>query len=1003
MVFTEKGTVEDYVLQELEGKLDWTFVGQAEMEARRGEDLAEPLVVTDVRRALRKINDVELSDADLDFILVNLKTIPATIDGIRRFIDYMKNGLVVPLEKEKEEKVIRLIDFDDVDTNDFIVTNQYRINGIRGNIRADIVLLVNGIPLVLIEAKNPAKEQADWLEAYKQIKRYEDQAPDLFKYVQFSIATDGIKTRYFPNAFEEEGKDFIGVWKDPYPFATREFKGDILKVTLYGMLSRPNITNLLENYIFVRKNRDKANKVITRYMQFRASDKIFNRVIETLSGKGKNGKFGLIWHWQGSGKTYTMAFSAWRLLHAPAAESPSVFVMVDRKDLEEQILRDFAFLQIPIERINTIKKLIEVLQWGKEGKRGIFLITIEKFSPQEFADLEKSSGKIEIGRQNVIVLADEVHRTHYGKFGTLMRSVFRNAFIFGFTGTPLSKMERNTFQKFCPKGELYLDRYSMLDAQDDGFTVPISYTARLPQYHLNGKQLEMLSQFQEEEISELSPEEQRELARKVSPIREILKDRKKIREIAKDIAEHFQNVVEPTELKAMLVTIDREACVLFKEALDQFVPPGYSEVVMTPDQNKSIIRGYFEKLHAKFKTKDDREIIDKIKEDFLSKKEPKILIVTDMLITGFDAPILWAMYMHKPLKEHRVLQAVARTNRPFQNKKFGMIVDYIGILDDLESAYGSFEASDAMELKVVFRNLEKEYLAFKKLLDSALEIFTGIRRENTHQSLEAALNRLLDPETARKFESIIRDLMRSYEMLKGEAFLRESLEAYSWLIKPYIAYNKKYKKRNVDELRVERLSKKTKQLIQGTIDIKEIEQKYPTLEIDDNYLKTLKKLAPKSIGAAIDIATNLAHEITLHPTSPFFINLSKEVEDTYERLRTRKIETEEGIEKLMTACERVAGWKREMKEVGADKYPVYEAVKFVLPDADKARIIDFADDLKTHLRGKKLIFKGWQLQRDVRRKVRQEIRIRVYARFKDHKAKVNDLTERIFAALEGFE
>lgn len=396
MVFTEKGTVEDYILQELEGKLGWAYVNQAETEARRGEDFGEPLVVGDVRQALRKINDVELSDADLDFILVTLKTIPATIDGIRRSIDFLRNGLVVPVEKENKEKVIRLIDFDDLDANEFVVTNQYKVQGVRGNIRADIVLLVNGIPLALIEAKNPAKEQADWLEAYKQIKRYEDQAPDLFKYVQFSIATDGIKTRYFPNAFEEEGKDFIGIWKDPYPFARGEFKDDLLKVAVYGMLSRPNFANIIENYVFVRKNRDKANKVITRYMQFRASDKIYNRVIETLSGGKKNGKFGLVWHWQGSGKTYSMAFSAWRLLHSPQAESPSIFVMVDRKDLEEQILRDFAFLEIPIERVGRIKKLIEILQWGKEGKRGIFLITIEKFSPAEFADLEKGAAKLRL-------------------------------------------------------------------------------------------------------------------------------------------------------------------------------------------------------------------------------------------------------------------------------------------------------------------------------------------------------------------------------------------------------------------------------------------------------------------------------------------------------------------------------------------------------------------------------------------------------------------------------
>jgi len=589
MVFTEKGTVEDFVVKELSERLGWNCVDPVEMGVRRGDDFEEPLVIGDLKEALKRINKAEFTDADLEFIIVTLRTIPANIDGIRRFLDIIRNGLLVPLQKEKKERVVKLIDFENQENNEFVAANQYKVEGIKGNIRADIVLIVNGIPLALIEAKNPTIEKVDWAGAYKQIKRYEEQVSDLFKYVQFSIATDGIETKYFPNAFLEEGKDFLSIWKDPYPFKKEDFKDDVLKISVYGILSKANFLNILENYIFVKKDRKKATKIITRYMQFRASDRIFNRVIGSLTGR-KNGKFGLIWHWQGSGKTYSMAFSAWRLLNSPKAESPSVFVMVDRKDLEEQILKDFAFLDIPIEKVGSIKKLIEILKWGKEGKRGIFLITIEKFRPKEFLQLEKAGDKIEIGRENIIVLADEVHRTHYGKFGTMMRSVFKNAFIFGFTGTPLSKVERNTFQKFCPKNEFYLDRYSMLDAQADGFTVPISYKARLPQYHLNEQQIREFAEFEEREIKTLSSEEQRELSKKVEPIREVLKDGDKIKEIAKDIAEHFTEVVEPTELKAMIVTVDREACVLFKEAIDEYLPPRYSEVVMTPDLNKKIIR-----------------------------------------------------------------------------------------------------------------------------------------------------------------------------------------------------------------------------------------------------------------------------------------------------------------------------------------------------------------------------------------------------------------------------
>lgn len=999
-LYTEKGTIEDFIIQELQ-KLGWRYINPKEMRIVRKEDFEEPLVLEDFRNALKRVNsDVELTDADLDFIIISLRTIPANIEGIRRFLDIFRNGLVVPLQKEGIEKVIKLIDLENIENNDFIVTNQFRVEGLRGNIRADIVLLVNGIPLVLIEGKNPTREEVDWTDAYRQIKRYEEQAPELFKYVQFSIATDGIKNYYFPNVFNEEEKDFLNIWKDPYPFKKDEFKEDMLKITIYGLLPKQNLLDLIENFTFIRKERDKSTKIMARYMQFRASNRIFQRVINTLKGKEEK-KFGLIWHWQGSGKTYTMAFSAWKIYHCKEAENPSIFVMVDRKDLEEQIEKDFAFLEIPIERVQSIRQLIEFLKWGREGKRGIFLVTIEKFRPKEFLQLEKEGERIELRRENVVVLADEVHRTQYGKFATMMRSVFREAFIFGFTGTPLSKIERNTFQKFCPMKELYLDRYSMLDALGDGFTVPLSYQARLPKYHLNKQQLEEFVKFEEEEIKTLPSQERRELRRKIRVINAFVKKPGRIKDIAKDISEHFKEIVEQTELKAMIVTIDRKACVLYKNALDEFLPPSYSEIVMTSSQkDRGIIKEFFEKLEKRYGTKVLKDTHKRIIENFKTKKEPKILIVTNMLITGFDAPILWTMYMDKPLKEHRILQAIARTNRPFPNKKFGLIVDYIGVLTDLEKAFEKFEARDAKDLKVVIRDLEKDKKDFKKLLTKALNFFKKIKIEDTHESLESALNILIDPDIAKEFEATIKALMRSYEMLKGDPFLRDYLTDYRLVVKIYVAYYKRFKKANVDELKIERLSKKTIDLIQKTIDVEDIERKYPTIEVDEKYIEIIRKSIPKTIGGAIDVASIIQYEVRMHPTSPFFINLGRDVERTYEELRTRKIKTEEAMQKLLGMGKRIVEWKEEEKELGKDRYPVYEALKSVIPEIEKQRAVKFIEDLLLHLKEKKLIFKGWQHQRDIRRKVRGELRLLLLANFKDKRNKIDDLSESIFGSLE---
>lgn len=999
MFYTEKDTVEYFILQELQ-KLGWKYVDPREIGRKRRGVFEEPLVVDDLKSALKRINDVELTDADLDFVVVALRTIPVNVEGVRRFLDVLRNGLVVPLQREGEERVVRLVDFENVENNEFVVTNQYRVEGLKGVIRADVVLIVNGIPLVLIEAKNPTREDVDWTDAYRQIKRYEMEVPQLFKYVQFSIATDGIKTYYFPNSFNEEGKDFLSVWKDPYPFEKDQLGDDILRITIYGLLSKANLLDLVENFIFMRREKDRLTKVMARYMQFRASNKIFERVINRLKGR-EDKKFGLVWHWQGSGKTYTMAFAAWKLHRCLEAENPSIFVVVDRKELEEQIEKDFSFIEIPLEKIPSIKELIKVLKWGEGGKRGIFLVTIEKFSPKEFEKLEREKGRVKIERKNVIVLADEVHRTHYGKFATLMRSVFADAPIFGFTGTPLSKKERNTFQKFCPPGEFYLDRYSMLDSLRDGFTIPLSYQARLPEYRLDREQLRAFTEFEEEEIEALPPEVRRKFKRKVRVIRAIAKKPERIEAIARNIAEHFRNVVEPTGLKAMVVTIDRESCVLYKNAIDRVLPSEYSEIVITfSSDDKKIIRDYFERLQEKYGTKDVKAIHRRIIEDFKTREYPKILIVTDMLITGFDAPNLWAMYLDKPLKEHRILQAIARTNRPYSNKKFGLIVDYIGVLRDLEKAFEHFEKSDVSELKIVIRDLEEEKELFVEKLKEALEIFRDVKKEDIYESLEKALNVLLDPEKAKKFKRVMRELMKSYEMLSGEPFLRDYLADYNWLTKIYVAYHKKYEKAGVDELKIDELSKKTVKLIQQTIDIAGIEEKYPTISIDRSYVEAIRRRPPRTVGAAIDIVTNIQHEIEMHPTSPFFRSLREEIERTYEELRTRKVVTEEVIRKLLDMSERIVEWKREEKRIGKDKYPIYEAVKSIVPDVENERVIDFINSLIAHLEKEGLFFDGWQQQRGVRRRVKGEIRLMLLSKFRDKRSKIDDLMDAVFAALE---
>ena len=995
MAYTEEGIVEKPIIEWLK-ELGWNYIPSKDLKRINNEEL---LLTDELKEAVKRINkDIEFEEDDLEFVIQKLKNIPPTLEGIKQFLDYFKNGMLIPLKKENREVHINIID-QDITNNSFIVTNQFKIDTDKGGIKPDIMLFINGIPLVLIEAKR-REEYNDtivksWYDGYKDIKDYEDKSPDLFKYVQISIACDGEENYLFPNSYTKD--DDLLEWKDPYPFKDID---DKLKKMVYGVLDKNNLLDIITNFIFI--NNKKGKKIMARYMQFRAANKIYNRVIDRLLKKSDK-RYGLIWHWQGSGKTLTMAFSALKLRNSKYTDNPSIFVIVDRISLEEQVEREFKSIGIEIEKVNSIKELKDIILWGNKGKRGIFLSTIEKFDPNEFLELEKEVGKIEIDRENIIVLADEVHRTHYGKFSTMLRSIFSNASFFGFTGTPLSKRDRNTFKKFSEENELYLDRYSMIDALDDGVTVPISYTARLPEYHLKQEELDLLARYEEEVEGGLSKREKKILKKRIRAIRFTLLKDERLEAIVKDIIDHFKEVVEPTGMKAMIVAYDRLGCVRYKKIIDKFLDKDYSKVVMSysTKEKEDEIRRYVNESYNEYKevygVTDAEDVNKKIKEDFLHKDKPKMLIVTDMLITGFDAPNLWAMYIDKPLKEHKLLQTIARTNRPYRNKRFGLIIDYIGIFDDLERSLKIFEADDEEMLKAVIRDLSTYAKEFDSKLKQVLSIFVNVDRDNTRDSLNKALEILIDPNKAKEFEELVKELMRYYEMLKGEAILKDYLNDYRWIISIYTNYNARYRREVIDYKKIESISKKTRELIEKSIDVKSIDNNYPIVEIDNNFIDKLKGSKINSIGAAIDIFANIRHEVNKHD-SPFFLKLREEVERAYNELRKRRENVSSYIEKALEISGKIVKWKEEENKLGRRVHRIYEYVSNIMPDIDKEEVVRLSNMIINKLEEKDLLFDGWKDKPSVRRDVKREIKFLLFKEFKDHD-KIDDILDAIFKAL----
>ncbi|MEM1582066.1 MAG: HsdR family type I site-specific deoxyribonuclease [Candidatus Bathyarchaeia archaeon] len=756
---SERRLVEDYIVDRLVSVKGWRFV---EASSLKRDDLREPLLISDLIDTIKRINKgFELTEGDINRVLSELKMAPATMEGAKSVLRSLKHGVPVKLERERIVKNIQIIDYEHIESNDFVVSRQVRFSGY-GEIRADIILYVNGIPIVLIECKSPAKPYSTIEDAYSQVKRYERAVPELFKYVQFSMAAEW-NARYFPNT--TEGRD------TPQERWRVEGIEDEVDAAI-EMFDRKTLLDLVRHFIFVREWRGELTRVIARWMQYQATNNMVERVTSNLKGEDER-KNGLIWHWLGSGKTLTMIFTANKLWTLNIPENPTIFFIVDRIELEDQLRNEYEALETSLpalERIESIRDLIETL---KKGKRGAFLTLIHKFRPEEIKTLIEELEKIErikgeetiLTRRNIIAFIDEGHRTQYGLLAAAMRCALKNAFFFAFTGTPIAKGRRDTYAYFAypERGEPYLHRYFIIESQRDGHTLPIAFTSRL----LNRVGLKYSREVSQEyqafldsetfedmedrldtsaykkiidflvehgalkEIpDEYKPQVRDQITKKMNKIRVYMEKPERIRQIAEDIAKHYIENLDG-KFKAMVVTASRLACVRYKKTIDETLKKlgvlkaeQYAEIVMTYTQNDpEEIQAYQQALREKYgRSKETGEINKEIITKFKEEEYPKIAIVTDMLITGFDHPQLQTIYLDKPLKGHLLLQTVARVNRPAKEKEVGLIVDYVGVLEDYEKALAFYEREDYTSISESFQNMEKLTKEFESLLKETEEL-----------------------------------------------------------------------------------------------------------------------------------------------------------------------------------------------------------------------------------------------------------------------------------------
>jgi type I restriction enzyme R subunit len=870
----------------------------------------------------------------------------------------------MPFGPNGEHVTISLIDFEDLKQNRFVVTQQFTFRAGKTEKRADLVLIVNGMPLVVIEAKTPVRSSESWFDAAVQIHDdYEKNVPELFVPNVFSVATEGKEYRYGTIAMPV---DNWGPWRleddDALPSMEQVEK------SVNSML-RPNVVlDLLTSFTAYATHKGKRRiKIIARYQQVEGVNKIVERVVAGQPRKG------LIWHFQGSGKSLLMLFAARKLRLHPALKNPTVLVVVDRIDLDSQISGTFYAADMPnLVRTESRKELEDLLA---KDVRKVIITTIHKFA--------EADGKLN-ERDNIIVMVDEAHRTQEGDLGRKMRDALPNAFLFGLTGTPINRADRNTFYAFGAEEDEngYMSRYGLEDSLRDGATKPLHFEPRLVDLHIDQQAIEEAYQ---ELTKGLTDEDKDKLGKAAAKMAVLVKSPERIQAICADIAQHYQEKVEPNGFGAQVVTFDRESCLLYKQELDKHLPPEVSDIVISVNSG--------EEQYAPYRR--DRDAEEKLLERFRDPKDPlKILVVTSKLLTGFDAPILQAMYLDKPLRDHTLLQAICRANRPYGNEKtHGLIVDYLGIFDDVAQALQFDEKSVQKSVS----NIAELRAKLPEVLQKCLEYFAGCDRTlQGYEGLIAAQECLPTNDRRDAFAADFTVLARIWEAISPDPVLTPHEKDYRWLVQVYESLKPST---GTGRLLWHRLGAKTIELIHENVHVDAVRDDLDTLVLDAELLEAVLG-SPDPSKKAKEIAIKLTARLRKHAGNPKFKALAERLEDLKNRHEQGLLVSIDFLKELLELAKDVVRLERETpveEEIDQGKAALtqlFEEAKNGETPVMVQRIVDDIDEIVRQVR-----FDGWQDTHAGEREVKIALRKTLF-KYKLHQD--NELFNRAYGYIREY-
>lgn len=693
--------IEQILIQELT-ELGYSYIhgGVISPDGMYAERTFQEVVLKErLREAIAKLNPTIPYEAQEDALKKVLRAdSPEVVMNNYTFHKYLTEG--VEIEYRKGDRIVGdkvwLVDFSHVEANEFLAVNQLTIIEGNQNKRPDLILFVNGLPLVVIELKNATDQNANLQAAFNQLQTYKKAIPTLFQYNSLLIASDGWDALY---GSLTAPKQFFLSWKSIDGKLVADPDIPQMEVMAKGLLNKQVLLDLIRHFTIFHQNKEKLSKIIPRYHQYFAVNKAVKTTQKATSASGDQ-RAGVIWHTQGSGKSLSMVFYAGKLVLE--LNNPTLMVLTDRNDLDDQLFDTFSLSQdllrqtpVQAENREQLKKLLAV------SSGGIVFTTIQKFLPEIEARVELEDGKTRnirgtyellSDRRNIVVIADEAHRSQYDfmdGFAKHMRDALPNASFIGFTGTPIESTDKNTQAVF---GD-YIDIYDIQQAVEDGATVKIFFESRLAKISLKEEETPRI----DEEFEELTESEettsQQKLKSKWARLEAVVGNEHRLSLIAKDIVTHFESRNSILEGKAMIVCMSRRICVDLYNAIIKERPDWHSEkdddgeikVVMTGSSSDPI--GFQPHVRSKQKRKD---LGDRLKDP---KDKLKIAIVRDMWLTGFDAPAMHTLYIDKPMRGHNLMQSIARINRVYAGKEGGLIVDYIGIATDLKKALSTYTES----------------------------------------------------------------------------------------------------------------------------------------------------------------------------------------------------------------------------------------------------------------------------------------------------------------------